>query len=375
MLSHLSRSDFENAIQAHGGDRGVRTLSTWDLFKGMAYGQLSSSFSVREIGASMAANSSRLYHAGLKPIRRSTFCDAMEKRNHHIFQTVFHTTVEQAQLLAGKHNKRFKNPLKIVDASLIELCLPKYDWATFRRAKGAVKLHVRLDGDTHLPEEAHISAGTVHDVHGMDWLCQESGVTYVFDRGYIDYKRLYHIELAQSFFVTRMKSNAKYQVKRVLPHDKDGNILSDNIIQLCGYKARQQYPALLRKIRYHDENYNRTYSFITNNLEASAQEIADIYKERWQIELFFKWLKQNLKVKTFWGTSQNAVFMQIWVALILSVLLWMVKTLEGITASSHLILQMVKTTLLSRNSIMGLCTNIAPPPEIPSLQLSFEGLL
>ncbi|GHV12429.1 IS4 family transposase [Spirochaetia bacterium] len=375
LTSHLSRSEFEKAVKDHQGDKGVRALKTYDFFKMMAYGQLSGSFSVREIENSMKANSTKLYHAGLPQLKRSTFCDAMEKRDSHIFEDVFHAVVSKAQCIAGRALKRFKNPLRIIDASTISLCLSKFDWAAYRKAKGAVKLHLNLDGDNLISYDAYLSCGKVHDVHGMAELCREPGVIYVLDRGYVDYKSLYDIELRGSFFVTRMKSNGKYKRIKNNPHAKDGPIVSDVVIQMTGNNTRKQYPKELRKVRYYDKEFHHTYEFITNNFTLAAQEIADIYKARWQVELFFKWIKQHLKIKSFWGTSENAVFTQIWVALILSVLLWICRTLEGISASAHQILQMIKTTLLSKNSVFGLCTNTTSPPEIYSSQLLLEGVL
>jgi hypothetical protein len=375
LLRHLSRSDFEKAVQKHQADKGVRTLSTFNFFKVMVYGQLSGCFSVREIENSLLANSSKIYHAGLPQLKRSTFCDAMEKRDHQVFEDVFHAVVDKAQMIAGKTKKLFKDPLRIIDASVISLCLATYDWASYRKAKGAVKLHLSLDGDNLMPYDAYLSSGKVHDVHGMAELCDESGVIYVLDRGYVDYKSLYNIELQGSTFVTRMKSNGAYKRIKNNAHEKDGPIISDVLIQLTGSKTKKNYPKPIRKIRYYDGEYHHTYEFITNDLEMGAQEIADIYKRRWQVELFFKWIKQNLKIKTFWGTSENAVYSQIWVALILSVLLWIGKTLDGILASAHQILQMIKTTLLSKGTILELCTNKPPPPKIVSPQLLLEGLL
>jgi hypothetical protein len=375
LLRHLSRSDFEKAVKKHLADKGTRTLSTFDFFKQMVYGQLSGCFSVREIENSLLANSSKLYHAGVPQLKRSTFCDAMEKRDHQVFEDVFHAVVDKAQMTAGKTKKLFKNPLRIIDASVISLCLATYDWASYRKAKGAVKLHLNLDGDNLMPYDAYLSTGKVHDVHGMTELCDESGVIYVLDRGYVDYKSLYSIELQGSTFVTRMKSNGAYKRIKNNRHEKNGVILSDVLIQLTGSKTRKHYPKPIRKIKYYDAEYHHTYEFITNNLEMGAQEVADIYKRRWQVELFFKWIKQNLKIKSFWGTSGNAVFIQIWVALIISVLLWICKTLDGITASAHQILQMIKTTLLSKGSILELCTNKPPPPKIVSPQPFLEGLL
>jgi len=374
LLSPLSRSAFENAVQSRGGDKWAGEMKTWDFFKSMVYGQIADCFSVREIEKSMLANSSRLYHAGLKPIKRSTFCDAMQKRDHHIFQTVFHSIVDLAQMIAGNTKKQFQNPLRIIDSTIISLCLSMCEWASYRSRKGAVKIHMNLDGDNLLPFDAHLTTGKVHDINALHWLCQESDVIYVMDRGYVDYKSLYNIDMHGSTFVTRMKSNGKYKRIKNNPPEKDGSILSDATIQFTGPVAKNSYPDPLRKIRYYDGERKKTYEFITNNFELTAQQIADIYKERWQVELFFKWLKQNLKIKTFWGTSENAVFTQIWVALIISVLLWICKTLDGITVSVHQMLQMMKTTLLLKKSITGLFVVSSPHPKIHSSQLVLEGI-
>jgi hypothetical protein len=375
LLRHLSRSGFEKAVKDYRADKGVRTLSTFDLFRMMVYGQLSGCFSVREIENSFLANSSKLYHAGLPRLKRSTFCDAMEKRNSQVFEDVFHAVVDKAQDIAGRMKKLFKNPLRIIDASVISVCLDTYDWATYRKAKGAVKLHLNLDGDNLMPYDAYLSTGNVHDVHGMAELCDEEGMIYVLDRGYVDYKSLYSIDLRGSTFVTRMKSNGAFKRIKNNPHEKEGPVLSDVLIQLTGSKTKKLYPKPIRKIKYYDKEYHHTYEFITNDLEMEAQDIADIYKRRWQVELFFKWIKQNLKIKSFWGTSMNAVYSQIWVALIISVLLWISKTIDGILASARQIVQMMKTTLLSKSSILELCTPKPPPPKTASPQLLLEGFV
>jgi hypothetical protein len=299
----------------------------------------------------------------------------MEKRDCRVFEEVFHAAADKAQGIAGKMKKLFKSPLRIIDASVISVCLARYDWAKYRKAKGAVKLHLGLDGDNLTPYDACLSAGNVHAVYGMAELCGESGVIYVLDRGYVDYKSLYAIELQGSTFVTRTKGNGVYKRIKNNPHEKGGAIVADVLIQLTGAKTKKHYPRPIRKIKYHDGEYRHTYEFVTNNMETGAQGIADTYKGRWQVELFLKWIKQNLKIKSFWGTSENAVFSQIWVALIIAVLLWICKTLDGIIASAHQIMQMVKTTLLAKGSISELCMNKPPPPKIVSPQPFLEGLL
>jgi hypothetical protein len=373
LLSHLERSDFEKAVCEHLGDKRIRTLSTFDLLKTLVYGQLTSAYSVREIESSLAINHTKLYHCGLKSVKRSTLCDALEKRDHHIFEIAFNSLSTKAKLVAGTSGRRFKNPLKIIDATTIELCLERFNWAKFRTTKGAVKLHLKLDGDFLYPEQATITTGSVHEVNEMASLCQKQQEIYVMDRGYVDYNRLYSIELSSSYFVTRMKSNCDYGVEKKLFSSKTGAIRYDGIIRLNSKNGRESYPKPIRKICYHDEEYDRNYVFITNNFELSAQEISDIYKSRWQVELFFKWIKQNLKIKTFWGTSKNAVFIQIWVALIVALLIWIHKVLEGISVSAQRIIQAMKTTIFTRGTIRELFYK-EKEPEIPiSTQLCFQG--
>ena len=362
LLRYLSRSDFQSAIQHHRkADFKVRVLSCYDLLKTMLYGLISNCFSVRELETSMRVNGNRLYHAGLKQIKRSTFCDALEKRPNGLFENVFTELVDKAQIIAGKMRKKFTNPLRIIDASIISLCLSMFDWAKYRKAKGAVKIHLNLDGDNCIPFDAYLTNGKVHEVERMQNLTLESGVIYVMDRGYINFNSLYSIELQGSVFVTRMKTNCAHRRIKNNPCSNDGPVLTDVIIELTGPKSKVDYPQSLRKIKYQDPETKKVYEFLTNDMEREAEEVANIYKERWEVELFFKWIKQHLKIKSFWGTSMNAVYSQIWVALILTILIWIAKTLDGIAASPHELLVMMRTSLLTKNSLIGLCTNITQP--------------
>jgi len=374
LLSHLDRCEFEHAVTKHNGDRWVRHFTTFDLLKTLLYGQVTSAFSLREIESSLAANSKKLYHCGLTPVKRSTLGDALEKRDHQIFEKAFQSLVAKAQLIAGNQGRRFKNPLKIIDASSIELCLKRFDWATFRKTKGAVKLHAKIDGDYLYPEAVRLTSGDVHEINELENLSQDSGNIYVMDRGYVDYKKLYGIELRKAFFVTRMKTNCQHEIQQTLSSSNDTPVRLDAAIVLTSQKGKKSYPIPLRKICYHDAEYDRDYVFISNNFELSAQDVADIYKTRWQVELFFKWLKQNLKIKTFWGISRNAVYTQIWVALIVSILLWIHKAIDGITVSAQRLLQILKTTLFSRKTILELLRFEDPPPKVVSNQLCFLGM-
>jgi len=376
MLRHLSRSEFENAISGYKGDFKTRTLSCWDLFKSMLYALISNCFSVREIEASMRVNGNRLYHSGLKQIKRSTFCDALERRQHDLFKSVFHKLVDKAQNISGKMKKKFKDPLRIIDATVISLCLKRFNWAKYRKSKGAIKLHLNMDGDNCIPFDAYLTDGKVHEAKEMGNLAQQKGVIYVMDRGYVDYKSLYCIELQRSFFVTRMKSNCAFKRTHNNPHKEDGPVLSDVLIELTGGAAKKAYPKPIRKIKYKDKETKKVYEFLTNDMEREASEVAAIYKERWEVELFFKWIKQHLKVKSFWGTSENAVYSQIWVALILTILIWINRALDGITVSPHELMVMMRSALLTKNSLVGLCTNIPDSkPPCNSVQLFLEGFI
>ena len=305
------------------------------------------------------------------PVKRSTFCDALEKRRNDIFRTVFYVLADKAQMIAGKTKKKFTDSLRIIDTSIIPLCLSRFDWARYRKSKGAIKLHINLDGDNMIPYDAYVTDGKVHEVQHIQNLCQETGVIYVMDRGYIDYKSLYCIEMQGSVFVTRMKGNADYKRVYNNPYEKCGPILSDVLIELTGPITKTYYPKTLRKIKYKDPETKKVYEFLTNDMCREAEEIAAIYKERWEVELFFKWIKQHLKIKSFWGTSMNAVYSQIWVALILTILLWISRTLYGLSVSAHKLLIMLKTTLLTKNTLAGLCTNILPPEESKPLYQPF----
>lgn len=374
LLSHLSRSDFEKAVNQYAGDKKTRVLSSYAMLKTLLYGQAIKAFSVREIESSLSANAKKLYHCGMSPVKKSTLCDAMEKRDHRIFQSAFESLVSKAKLIASGRGRRFKNPLKVIDASTIELCLTRFDWAKFRTTKGAVKLHVAMDGDGGFPEQVRLTNGNVHEVNELDNFVLNSQDLVVFDRGYMDFKRLQKIDLAESTFVTRMKENCAYQSLEISVFPKGSGVRHDCIIQLCSEKGRKDYPKELRQIRYHDREYQRDYTFITNNFELSGQEIADIYKARWQVELFFKWIKQNLSIKTFWGTSSNAVFTQIWVALIMFMLLWLQKNIENVSGTIQRILQLLKVCILGSGNIVALFSP-PPGPVIPDTrQLTLGGL-
>jgi hypothetical protein len=373
LLSSFPRSEFEKSVQELKGDHRTRVLSTYDLLKTLIYGQVTQAFSVREIEASLSSNSPLLYHNGMNPVKRSTLCDALKKRDQAIFEKAFYALVDKAKYLSSKAGKRFKSPLTIIDASTIELCLKRFNWAKFRTTKGALKLHLAMDGDGCFPEQVQITTGAVHEVNKFSELADREDRIYVVDRGYIDFKILYDINLNNSIFVTRMKKNCQFELVSIDSFSKKGPIRLDTKVKLSNVEGRTDYPTELRRVVYHDEETDRDFVFMSNSFTLTAQEIADIYKARWQVELFFKWIKQNLKIKTFLGTSQNAVFIQIWVALIVFMLVWIHKSLANFNVSAQKIMQVMKTTLLTKRSISDLFKAHDPPRCIPSNQLFFVG--
>jgi hypothetical protein len=375
LLSPLSRYEFEKEVNAYQGDYRSRNFKTWDLLKLCLYGQAVSLDSSRDIDSFLKAHRSQLYHWGIKEVSRSNFCHALGKRDYRIFEQAFETLVDKAKMIAGNKGCRFKNPLKIIDATTIDVSLKRFDWAHFRKAKGAIKLHTRINGDSLFPEKIIITDGKVHEVKKIGHLCHEREVIYTMDRGFDDYKALYDIHLQDSWFVTRMKTNCQYETLCVLSKSETMPVRLDADILFTGYKAQKQYPHVLRKVEYHDDEHDRNYTFLTNNFELSAADIADIYKARWQVELFFKWIKQNLKIKTFWGTSENAVRLQIWTALILAILVWIHKAMNILECTIHNIMQLLRVAILTRNSILDLCLCTHTPPKIPDRQLFLEGWL
>jgi hypothetical protein len=372
IVSPLNRSGFQKLVNEYDGDRRVRKFLTWDLLRLGIYGQLSGTDSSRGIKSFLRANQNRLYHWGLKDVSLSQFCASLEKRDSRIFEKTAEQLVEQAGFLAAAKGKKFHHPLKIIDATTISISLKRYPWATYRTAKGGFKLHTRINGDMLYPEKIIFTDGKVADVKKMDALCDEKEVIYTFDRGYNDYKSLYRIHLNESTFVVRMKTNCLHEELCVFHETHKGAIRRDSDIIFTGKDAQKDYPFMLRKVVFYDEKKEKCYTYMTNNFDLSAEEIADVYKTRWQIELFFKWIKQHLKIKSFWGTSENAVMSQIWIAIITMLLLWIQHVSNLVEISLHQMMSLLKTTLFTKNTISGLLKSTSPPPIIPDFQLLLE---
>jgi hypothetical protein len=282
----------------------------------MLLGQLTNRDSLRDLIVALDAHSSKAYHLGFgKSITRSNLAKANETRNSKIFEEFAYHLIAIARKTRANKDFEIKGKVYAFDSSAIDLCLNVFWWAKFRKAKGGIKLHTLYDVTTQIPAFIHITAATINDVNAMDYIAYESGAYYIFDRGHVDYERLYKITVHSAFFVVRAKSNLKFQRMYSLKVDKTKGVQCDQIGKLTCFYVSKDYPEKLRRVKFYDEETKRTFVFLTNNMELASEQIALLYKNRWQVELFFKWIKQHLKIKSFWGTSENAVRIQIYTAI------------------------------------------------------------
>jgi hypothetical protein len=319
VLSLVNRADFERAVRRCEAEKWAKGFSCWDQFVAMLFCQMGGAHSLREICGGLVTALGKLVHLGMKQApSRSTLAYANEHRPWQVYQDLFEGLLDRCRREAsGKRRKfRFKNPLRSLDSTVIEMCLSSFDWARFRRTKGAIKLHLQLDHQGYLPCWALVTEGRTHDLKVAQGLSFEPGTIIVLDAGYNDYALLYRWHVEGAFFVTRPKDNLLYEALCTLEVPARSNVLRDEIIRLTGLKTQEKYPEILRRTVVWDEKNQREIVLISNLFHLAASTVAGLYKERWQIELFFKALKQNLKVKTFVGTSPNAVRIQIWTALI-----------------------------------------------------------
>lgn len=351
MLQMFPRHEFQKTVEATRAERHSRGFSSWNHFVSMLFGQLAGQDSLRGITAGLATQSQKLYHLGVRPVARSTLAYANEHRTHKLFETMFYGMLSKCQAIAPGHKFRFKNPLYSLDATTCELCLSLYDWATFRQTKGAIKLHVKLNHAGYLPAFMVMSNGNVHEQTMAPSIPLERGDVAVFDRGYNSFAWYKSLDDKGVFFVTRQKSNARYVVTERRDTSRLENISSDQIIKLKGFYSKQKYPEQLRRIRSKDPKTGKSIVLLTNNFIWSAKTIARIYKERWQIELFFKTIKQQLKVKSFVGTSQNALLSQLWVALITYLLLTYLKFRSKFAWSLYTLCAILPTNLFSKRNL------------------------
>jgi len=375
MLQMFPRFEFQKAVSETGTEYHSRGLTSWNHFVAMLFGQLAGQDSLRGIEAGLATQSKALYHLGIEPIHRSTLAYANEHRTHELFEKVFFNMLSKCQPIAPEHKFRFKNPINSIDATTIDLCLSLYDWAKFRTTKGAVKLHVKLNHSGYLPTFAVVTTGKVHETKVAPSIPLEKDDVAIFDRGYTDFSWYKTLDDKGVIFVTRTKRNAHYGVIERRDVSRFKYILLDQIIKLKGFYSKQKFPEKLRRIRSKDPETGKIITILTNNLIWSAATIAKIYKERWQIELFFKSLKQQLKVKSFVGTSRNALLSQLWVALITYLLLSYLKFKSMFAWSIYTLCSILPANLFARRNLWDWLN--APyhersksPPE--DLQLKFD---
>jgi hypothetical protein len=363
IMDFLPWTTFARYVKRYGGDRGVRTLPCAEQFRVMAFAQLTYRESLRDIEACLSAQAGKLYHMGLhEPVRRSTLADANESRDWRIyFEFAQRLIVRARTLYAGEDfGVELSNTVYALDATTIDLCLSLFPWAPFRATKAAVKLHTLLDLRGSIPTFVHISDGKMHDVNVLDLLIIEAGAFYIMDRGYLDFERLYALDQAGGFFVTRAKRNLDARRVYSAPVDRDTGLISDHTIALNGFYAAKHYPGHLRRIRYRDPETAKTLVFLTNQFALPALTICALYKSRWSVELFFKWIKQHLRIKRFYGTSENAVRTQIWIAISVYVLVAIIKKQLNLEVSLHTLLQILSLTLFEKLPLQQVVTKTTP---------------
>ena len=338
-------------VTRYGGDSGVRRFPCTDQFRAMAFAQLTWRESLRDVEACLSANPSRLYAMGFRqPVKRSTLADANEKRDWRIWADVAALLIERARKLYRDEaiGVDLDSTVYALDATTIDLCLSLFDWAPFRSTKAAIKLHTLLDLKGAIPSFIHISDGKMHDVRVLDILPVEAGAFYVMDRGYLDFKRLHAMHQKGAFFVTRAKRGMDARRVRSMPADRVHGIICDQRITLNGYYSSRHYPESLRRVRFKDAETEKTLVFLTNNMTLPPLTICALYKQRWQVELFFKWIKQHLRIKQFMGTSENAVKTQIWCAIATYVLIAIVKKELQLDASLYSLLQIFSVSIFEK---------------------------
>ena len=354
IMDFLPWKTFHRTVDRYDGNRRVRTLSCAEQFRCMAFAQLTYRESLRDIEACLQVQSAKLYHMGFRqPIRRATLADANESRDWRIYGDYAQHLIAQARSLYVDESisPGLPDTVYALDSTTIDLCLSMFPWAPFRTAKAAVKLHTLLDLRGSIPSFIHISDGKLHDVNVLDLLIPEAGSFYVMDRAYLDYARLFNLAQAGAFFVIRAKSNLDFRRVYSAATDRQAGLICDQTIALCGQRPSKYYPQHLRRIRFKDPETGKTLVFLTNQFQLPALTICALYKSRWQVELFFKWIKQNLRIKCFFGRSENAVKTQIWIAVSTYVLIAIIKKRLDLDISLHAMLQIISITVFEKTPL------------------------
>lgn len=357
VMGHLPMKIFRRCVRKYNGDHKVKRFSCLDQFLVMAFAQLTYRESLRETVICLRSQNEKLYHMGIRGgVSRNTLANANKVRDWRIYADFAQALINRARPLYANEDLGLDldNTIYALDASTIDLCLSLFPWAKFRSTKSAVKLHTLLDLRGNIPTFIDITDGKVHDVNVLDILMTESGAFYIMDRGYLDFGRLFKIHHSGAFFVIRAKRNTQYKRRYSNPitaEEKANGVKCDQIIVLTGVDSQHDYPEQLRRIKYHDREIDKTFNFLTNNFTVPAQTVADLYKQRWQVELFFKWIKQHLRIKSFFGTSENAVKSQIWIAVSVYVLIAIIKKERKLEIELYTILQILSLTLFEKTPL------------------------
>jgi len=360
---------FRRLVTKYHGDFNVRSFSCLDQFLCMAFAQLTYRESLRDIEACLGAQPAKLYHLGIRGnVSRSALADANEGRDWRIYFEFAQALIRAARRLYAKEplGVELSETVYALDSTTIDLCLSLFPWAPFRQAKAAVKLHTLLDLRGAIPTFIHISDGKLHDVNVLDLLVAEPGAFYVMDRGYLDFERLYTLHQAGSFFVTRAKSNSRFRRLVSRPVDRSTGLICDQSVELTVFYSHQGYPERLRRIRFKDPETAKTLVFLTNHFALPALTIGALYKSRWQVELFFRWIKQHLRIKRFFGTSENAVKSQVWIAVAVYVLVAIIRKRLDLEFSLHSMLQILSVTPFEKVPLFQLLTDMAPAETAPT---------
>jgi hypothetical protein len=377
IIEFVPRYHFQKCVEVYGGNYKVRQLSCWDQFLSLLFGQLTHRESLRDIVACLQAHHKKQYHLGFRTtVFRTTLAKANEQRDWRIYHDFSQVLIHEARRLYANDNDfsiALEGAVYALDATVIDLCLHLFPWAKFRKKKGAVKVHLLLDLRGSIPTVFSITTGKIHEVNMLDTVDFEEAGFYIMDRGYWDYARLFCIETAKAFFVIRAKINMAYTRHTSQKIDTTTGLRSDQIISFTGHYAKEHYPNKLRRIRFFDEITRKYYTFLTNNMHIDGLTIAQLYKHRWKIELFFKWLKQHVRIKVFWGRTENAVKTQISVAISAYVLIAIVKKKLNLSQDLYQILQVLSTSFFDRSPILTLFSPNSPlieersSPEVASL--------
>ena len=376
LISFVSHNEFNRCVARYQGNKSVRSFSCWDQFLTMAFAQLTYRESLRDIEVCLAAQRQKLYHAGFSgPIKRATLADANEKRDWRIYRDFAQSLIQTARPLYAHSDLglELEGTAYAFDATTIDLCLSLFPWAQFRRRKAAIKLHTLLEIHSAIPVFIAITSGAIHEVNLLDELQPEPGSFIVMDRGFVDFERLYRLHTALAFFVIRTKENLAYRRRYSHQYDRATGVRSDQTIILTGPKSATLYPIALRRVHFYSVEREQRLVLLTNNFSIPAFTVAALYRYRWQIELFFKWIKQHLRIKSFFGTSDNSVKTQIWIAVTVYVLVALVKKRLGLKQDLYTLLQIFSLTLFEKNPILGLLQqsqfNLEMLDDVNQLQL------